>query len=1480
MTTPTAPREPASRLAALLEQYAADLQAGRTPDRDKLLKDNADLAAELEPCLSGLEFIHRARQPGAPAHLGDFRIVREVGRGGMGVVYEAEQESLKRRVALKVLRFGVTPDPEALERFRREAETVAGLHHTNIVPIFFVGSDHGVHYFAMQFIEGRSLADVLATQGRQPAAAAARWGLQAAEALAHAHARGVIHRDVKPSNLLLDAEGIVWLTDFGLARRADEATLTAAGAILGTPRYMSPEQVLAAQRPVDHRSDVYSLGATLYELATGRPVFQAEAPHDLMLQIVETEPAAPRALCRDVPRDLETVLLKCLAKQPEQRYATARDLADDLRRLTTGDPIRARRPSAWSRLRRWAGKQGRGVRAAVVTLVVAAFLVGGAVLAWLAHRDSRLGHVSFTTPPGVSGRAELRDAAGELVLPAFRVPTEVPLAVAGGWYTLRVEVHGQLSENYQILVEQGRKRSFPVASNAEPRYKPVPYKGTVTPWTRGFLEILRENTGQFDANNHEILRTAVRFHRPGSPHMGWEISLRSRPRGLGNLTTDEWKALVSAFPSSPGAAQRLLPGVFLRKEGQEPDLVCMLEAPDGLCALLALSGADGSVLWCSRHDAGGLVFKLADYRPNFLNGGWLPAHQLASLAVATCVTPPDPFAPALVPALYPTLLGVPATQFACPPLLCNDLDGRGQKGFLVALWTLDSPCDARTWGTWRPTWSEPRRYWIEAISATTGQLLWRHDAGTQANFGVLLDKEQSYPRQALQAQMLALGAGPGAAPLALPLLLDAALGGSPQALDRGAAKAWKPPALLETGGSVADRLAFSIQVEETAFPRANLRLATMGGRPVLLAGLYKQLWRLDLTTGKPLAPVVSLPGPVQAWSADSQKALVVTPRLVPPGDLKDGSVVCVATASGKPLWASGSDPRPGQVEFIDLDGDGVPECVTPRWIVGGATGKWRQLWSSGNWHGESLVVGPDLDGDGCRDLFRAGRFAAERYGYPAGTYVQQVEARSGADGHAFWRRLLPFPDDCKSSQCTMFYWQGSPGGPAWLVVGLYPMGDPWLGLAGRHSYLIDPGTGAVEHVWPGVTAVGVMDGGALYATDGKSIFTVPPMAQELWRRPGLWRAQVLEANDGRYSRFYLQPPLPEGDLDGDGVADVIVFQPSGTADTDPVLQAYSGRTGRPLWQAALLEPKDNVATSQWWCAALLCRDFNGDGRPEVVFQGKFRDANGSSRTVLAVLDGRTGKVLWQKPDRFLTHDLARFKGKQRPALVVYAHADAPGQRGSPRQALDGLTGEVVASWDGENTRPPDNIELEYLWDPEGPARPGATTWQRIDHPRQESGGVDLSICRVHSKDNKAPPRVYDFSGIDPRLPVPLPWFPMADPRRVPGLALALAYLALVLACLFKRRWRSAVALLVLLAVLPLIGYPSIDMPGLFDGLAELTGDERRDWTGWYWLWPYRLTIYRGWAVLGNPWTWVVAAGVVAAFRGWRRRGKATLSGPA
>jgi serine/threonine protein kinase len=359
---------------------------------------------------------------GVATALGDFHLVREVGRGGMGIVYEAVQLSLGRRVALKVLPFAATLDPKQLQRFKNEAQAAAHLHHPNIVPVFGVGCERAVHFYAMQFIEGRTLADVIrdlrreaglperfeqepapedeprtvtapAMPARPPAASTvnqavgartternspdksffrsvAAKGIQAAEALEHAHQFGIIHRDIKPANLLIDSRGHLWITDFGVARcSADGMTLT--GDIVGTLRYMSPEQTMARRGLVDHRTDIYALGATLYELLTLRPIFTASDRQELLRQVLCEDPIPPRRLRPAVPRDLETIILKALAKAPEERYATAQELADDLRRFLDDRPVLARRPTPLERAAKWARRQRRLLIGAVALLLVA-----------------------------------------------------------------------------------------------------------------------------------------------------------------------------------------------------------------------------------------------------------------------------------------------------------------------------------------------------------------------------------------------------------------------------------------------------------------------------------------------------------------------------------------------------------------------------------------------------------------------------------------------------------------------------------------------------------------------------------------------------------------------------------------------------------------------------------------------------------------------------------------------------------------------------------------------------------------------------------------------------------------------------------------------------------------------------------------------------------------------------------------------------
>jgi hypothetical protein len=382
-------------LGNLAEEFSERVRQGELPDLDAYARRHPALAERIRalfPTLMLLEGMAAGRErtttplvihgtgvlvPGSV--FGGYRIEREVGRGGMGIVYDAFHLALGRRVALKVLPlWGGQPSPH-LERFLREARTAAGLHHTNIVPVFDVGQVSGLPYYAMQLIAGTGLDQAGPRRGRE-GPSWYRWvaglGVQAAEGLGHAHQRGVIHRDVKPSNLLVDDQGVVWITDFGLARAAGDVSLTASGAVVGTPRYMSPEQAETARRRIDHRTDIYSLGVTLYEVLTRRPAFEGHTPQEVISQIVSREPPSPRQLDPAVPRDLETIVLKAMAKRPEDRYSTAVELADDLRRFLGGEPVRARRISSAGRLVRWARRNRAAAALLLVSAVAVLALVG------------------------------------------------------------------------------------------------------------------------------------------------------------------------------------------------------------------------------------------------------------------------------------------------------------------------------------------------------------------------------------------------------------------------------------------------------------------------------------------------------------------------------------------------------------------------------------------------------------------------------------------------------------------------------------------------------------------------------------------------------------------------------------------------------------------------------------------------------------------------------------------------------------------------------------------------------------------------------------------------------------------------------------------------------------------------------------------------------------------------------------------------
>jgi tetratricopeptide (TPR) repeat protein len=395
---PPKPTRPGERLERAIEALLATDAA--TPDAtERLLREHDDLRDLLEPMMGRGHDSHdsiasgQALEVGGAGHgaadgeatdglgvgesvLGDYRLIREIGRGGMGVVYEAWQRSLDRRVAVKVLAPGFVSSPTAVARFRREAAAAARLRHPNIVEVHGFGSEDGRHFFAMQFVEGQPLHTCMPRFG-EPGRAVALV-LQLAEALAHAHAHGLVHRDVKPANILVRADDSVALTDFGVASDEAMPTLTAEGGFLGTLDYASPEQIRGER--IDARTDVWALGVLMHELLAGQHPFRASSQEALMSRILTQEPSPPLPL--SVPRDLAAIVGQALEKARSRRYASATALLIDLRAFLQGAPVSARLPNTVERVVRWARREPWRATTAIVLLVGLPLLAGTGGYLW------------------------------------------------------------------------------------------------------------------------------------------------------------------------------------------------------------------------------------------------------------------------------------------------------------------------------------------------------------------------------------------------------------------------------------------------------------------------------------------------------------------------------------------------------------------------------------------------------------------------------------------------------------------------------------------------------------------------------------------------------------------------------------------------------------------------------------------------------------------------------------------------------------------------------------------------------------------------------------------------------------------------------------------------------------------------------------------------------------------------------------------
>jgi outer membrane protein assembly factor BamB len=1313
------------KLASILDDYMAALQAGRAPDRRLLVQAHPELAMELEACLAGIEFIHQATGPATdlPATLGEFRIIRELGRGGMGVVYEAEQTPLRRVVALKVLRFGVVADPEAMQRFQREAETVARLHHTNIVPIFAVGCERGVHYYAMQYIAGRSLADVLAESQRSgkplPCDEVAAWGLQAAEALAHAHQRGVIHRDIKPSNLLLDGDGVVWLTDFGLAKRIDEVTLTVCGALMGTPRYMSPEQAAALKQPVDRRTDIYSLGATLYELATARPLFGPAEPQVVIAQILTEEPARPRQLRAGLPRDLETVVLTCLAKEPLKRYQTAQALASDLRAVIERRPIRARRTPVVERIARYVRQQRKTLAGAAVAAAVTVLLMAAALVSWRYYADWRLGRVELTAdgPPLAAGVLP-ETGSDQPISDPFDVGTRAVITLPAGDYRLRVRGAGLLSQTFKVAFHRGETRAHHLTLSdnrllgaEDIAFSPVCEALMLTAGKADFVEWNGAALIRRDGSTGKPVWDAARPEEP------WP-STRDPVAALGRLCR-------FGDLKQPGVLMRPAPDIDGDGTG---DLVWAIH---GTPSLLAISGKDGSVLWTFSADLDN---------------------------PAQAAVPDDGIRSGQV-------MGVPAIA---------DIDRDGSADLIAEFAVLDDPTGlVRLPGTTagRGALAERilfARRTVCAVSGRSGKELWHRQIDQEP---VDLNQETL----AHGVDHVSQSNGPFVAVVngTSQMSLDPATGRvTTPALDLG----FTPVGPIQYADLDGDGVMEVLALDGRKNPGPELITPTLAA---FSTARGKRLWARKLDAWYRPKPAV----PVRDWPLaadldnDGRAEIVVTDHAHTPDTLgpygwpRYSGIRMLDGATGQPrwdcpLWSVMSGPWSGLIHLLaapDLDADGVRDVVVisrydgerPHVGYAGQLQEQSQIYVDAVsakrgqrlWHWHTEMTNADttpirsafwwgLGSDGWPMLAlpiggeqEAGGDPAYRFFPPDPPVVHLLRAATGIEEHTVPGLTSPRVADLTGDGLADLW--GAVDGK--LVAIRAEPAEAWRALDGLHAAGDFDGDGMSDllsddfqapPIWP-LREVDHQTALARAGRDGRL----------LWQAQlDTWEKRVHRPGQTRAYRF-VALALPGGDLDGDGVADFVVSKrrapPPGKTDDTLPLEALSGRTGEWLWSTAISPAVAAGSLAGRDIEGIDAHACNPGGAPDVFLTYDLFLLPGTGRVDrqcrLARISGRDGRVVWDvfladyqggpnKPVGFV-HEIADLDGRGDHEIVVllgakanfgttspelrvlsltdgqarWIHAFDPNAVGSPVFAVGDVDGngrlDVVVSensWEGEN----------------------------------------------------------------------------------------------------------------------------------------------------------------------------------------------------
>jgi outer membrane protein assembly factor BamB/tRNA A-37 threonylcarbamoyl transferase component Bud32 len=1183
-------------------------------------------------------------------YFGDYELLEEIARGGMGVVYKARQVSLNRIVALKMILAGQLASAADVQRFRHEAQMAAHLQHPHIVAIHEVGEHDGQHYFSMDYVVGKSLAQMV-QEAPLPPAAAARYVRIIAETIHFAHQQGILHRDLKPSNVLIDGSDQPRVTDFGLAKRVASpgkdagAALTATGAVLGTPSYMPPEQASADRGIVGVPSDVYSLGAVLYELVTGRPPFRAATAIDTIMQVLHDDPVSPRLLNPQTPRDLETVILKCLAKEPAKRYGNAQELADDLAAFLDGRPVKARRPGPTERAVRWFRRQKRSVALATATAVVMALAIVGGFLGWLSYQQAQLGHLSLDTNE-VALVADIFDEHGQKVVQRVGIPTEEPVALPDGSYRMRLFGRRALSQDYQLLVERGQSQSFRVGLDERQMWEPLHIPRT--------FELL-----SLQGRTDVILMTDKGISRVdgATKKVVWETILDPKVQPLLTGVHWDWKD-VPIYLSEDRSPRLVSPAPDLDGDGTG-DVVVVLRDQ---AAVLALSGKEGKVLWCHVPE-----------RPG--NGGPAKApiaNDRSSLS---------------------TVVGLPAV---------TDVDGDGIPDFIVAFAAATNVKD--------PVRGAQR--WVEAISGRSGKSLWRReldDAWFALPAGAEAQKASTWfvgnsgghsgggtqwsripgeyhrspaPSWSVHAQD----------PVFVPL--------PPQTVKFGP----QTLAVLMAGTRLVGfdaRNGAQVWACDMGFlPPQPPKFADFDGDQLPDALLLQ--CRAAITTPTPSYSRFLPPQP--ATKALAGRAGTSSQQGVGVSD-----VVVVSLQTGKILWrrrieaewGAYKGPRDEPANWpivVDLDGDGRPEVIVPHggtpyfsagwpWreaglaVLNGADGqpRWHVTRKTIDTQFHRFIVGPDIDGDGHRDVFVASLGSSGSEGTEKLTLF--VDALSGKDGHTLWLCSQPLQDSPSVDGwgiSPLLWWQtGDDGWPQLLVP--YSPSQRTAAL-----YILSAGTGQLAHVGMDLRnpQVADLDGDGTpdlvayrpkyYETASKSggdLYGLRGTQPEFWRKLGSgWRTlgdlngdgvpdlvqlsqdkiQAVSGKDGKllwqatghdHYQPILFPPLLR-DYDGDGIPDVLLLcgssgpPPYGIPPRAmPLLKLLSGRDGHVLWTS-------DCKLYEWVDVPILeCRDLDGDGRPEILIAAagcwdspaSFQSPAANLQLRLVAVSGQTGATRWQQP---------------------------------------------------------------------------------------------------------------------------------------------------------------------------------------------------------------------------------------------------------